>query len=61
MGALRTGEDDFRALWQRRAQPAEVLPQPVGCASLAHAGSAMLSATPILPEQGSRPDLERMQ
>ena len=60
MGALGTRKDDHRAVWLgRRALRQGDL--HLLLAEQAHAGSTMLSATPILPEQGSRPNLERMQ
>ncbi len=60
MGALRTGKKAFRALWLgRRGLPKCDLNLLV--AQQTQAGSAMLPATPIFPEQGSRPHLERMQ
>jgi hypothetical protein len=60
MGALGTRKDDHRAVWLGR----HALRQGdlhLLLAEQAHAGSTMLSATPILPEQGSRPHLERME
>src|SRR6266849_2507803 len=60
MGALRTGKNDFQALWLRRQSLRKCDLNPL-VAQQAHAGSAMLPATPILPEQGSRPNRVRMQ
>ena len=60
MGTLRTGKDDLRAWWLERHSLRKGDLNPLG-AQEAHAGSAMLPATPILPEQGSRSNRERMQ
>jgi hypothetical protein len=59
MGALRTGKDGLLGVlgrsghWQSDLYPL--------MAQQAHAGTTMKPPTPILPEQGSRPNLERMQ
>src|SRR6266567_995396 len=60
MGALRTGKDSHRVVWlgRRGLRKRDLTPL---VAQQAHAGSAMLPATPITPEQGSRPNLQRMQ
>lgn len=60
MGAPRTGKNAFRALWLGRQSLRKCYLNPL-VAQQAHASSAMLPATPILPEQRSRPNLERMQ
>ncbi len=60
MGALRTGKDSSRVVWLGRRGLRKGDLNLLG-AQQAHAGSAMLPATPILPEQGSRSHLEWMQ
>jgi hypothetical protein len=58
MGALGTGKDRRRHVWEGLA--GQVHLHPLLTEQL-HAGSAMLSATPILPEQRSSSHLEWMQ
>ncbi len=60
MGAPRTGKDSHRVVWLGRRSLRKCDLNPL-VAQQAHAGSAMLPATPITPEQGSRPNRERMQ
>ena len=60
MGTLRTGKDSCRALWLGRGSLRKCYLNPL-VAQQAHAGSTMLPAIPILPEQGGRPNLKRMQ
>ncbi len=52
MGALCTGKDILRAVWLERRGLRKGDLNSLG-AQQAHAGSAMLPPTPILPEQGS--------
>jgi hypothetical protein len=52
-GALRPGKDDFWTVWRRRRGLRECDLNPL-VAQEADAGSAMLPATPVFPEEGSR-------
>ena len=60
MGTLGPGQDGCWGLWQglRGLRQGDFHPL---MAQQAHAGATMKPPTPILPEQGNRPNLERMQ
>ena len=60
MGALCTRQDYLRRVGLSRQSLREGDLYSL-VAQQAYAGSAMLSAAPITPSQGSRPNLERMQ
>ena len=56
MGTLRTGQDDGRGVWLGRRGLRQGDLHPLA-AQQTHAGATIQPATPILPEQGSRPNL----